>query len=184
MQSASQDSRFRRIYVDHRNAVAAYCLRRTSRADAMDAVAETFAVAWRRIDDLPTGEAELSWLYAVAHRVVANQLRSNRRLRKLRTKMGGTGPSPDAEPIEVLVQAEEERRLLQALSGLRSADQEILRLVTWEEHPRDRVAQMLGITRPALDQRLHRAMKRLRGAYRAGGHLSEARPTAVRRGTQ
>ncbi|MEE8492322.1 MAG: sigma factor [Acidimicrobiia bacterium] len=64
MQSPSQDSRFRRIYEEHRSAITAYCLRRASRSDAMDAVAETFAVAWRRIDRLPGGGAERSWLYA------------------------------------------------------------------------------------------------------------------------
>lgn len=175
MEFPSQDARFRRVYEVHRDALVAYCLRRTSRSDAMDAVAETFAVAWRRIDRMPRGEAELSWLYAVAHRVLANQRRSNRRLGKLRIKLGGTAESHSVEPGEVLLRAEDERRLHEALSRLRPADQEILRLVTWEEHPREQVAQMLGITPVALNQRLHRAVTRLRKEYGAEPSRPEAR---------
>jgi RNA polymerase sigma-70 factor (ECF subfamily) len=96
----------------------------------MDAVAETFAVAWRRIDRLPGGGAERSWLYAVALRVLANQRRSNRRLGNLRSKLGGTAGFAQPDPEEVLVRAEDERRLLEALARLRPADQELLRLVT------------------------------------------------------
>lgn len=121
MQSPSQDSRFRRIYEEHRTAVMAYCLRRASRSDAMDAVAETFVVAWRRIDRLPGGGAERSWLYAVALRVLANQRRSYRRLGNLRSKLGGTAGSAQPDPEEVLVRAEDERRLLEALARLRPA---------------------------------------------------------------
>ena len=162
------------MYDEHRNAVVAYCMRRTSTSDAMDAVAETFAVAWRRIDDVPAGEAEKSWLYAVAHRVLLNQRRSSRRLGNLRARLRGAGSIPGPEPVEVLVQAEEARLLLEALSRLRTSDQEVLRLITWEEHPRDEVARILKISRSALDQRLHRATKRLRKEYGTIARPSDA----------
>ena len=42
---------FESIYVEHRPRVLAYCMRRTRSEDAADACAETFLVAWRRIDD-------------------------------------------------------------------------------------------------------------------------------------
>ena len=179
MQSPSQDSRFRRLYEEHRAAVMAYCLRRASRSDAMDAVAETFVVAWRRIDRLPRDDAERSWLYAVALRVLANQRRSSRRLGNLRSKLGGVVGVAQPDPEEVLVRAEDERRLLKALARLRPADQELLRLVTWEEHPRDQVAQMLGISRAALDQRLHRAVSRLRIEHGASQPVCDVVPRSV-----
>jgi RNA polymerase sigma factor (sigma-70 family) len=161
----SQHASFRRIYRDHRSAVLAYCLRRSSPSDAMDAVAETFAVAWRRVGELPPIEAERSWLYGVARRVLANQYRSHGRLVSLRSKLGAVADPADPEPDELLIGCEERQLLLEALSRLRPSDQELLRLIAWEEHPRDQVALMLDISAAALNQRLHRAVERLRVEY-------------------
>src|SRR3954468_24387404 len=58
--------------------VLAYARSVASREDADDAVAETFAIAWRRQRDIPRG-AELGWLIGVARRVLANARRSRRR---------------------------------------------------------------------------------------------------------
>jgi RNA polymerase sigma-70 factor (ECF subfamily) len=140
-------------------------MRRIGRDDAMDVVASTFAVAWRRIDDVPHGEAELSWLYAVAYRMLANQRRSTRRFGALTTKMATTEPQTAADPVDQVVRHEDYQRLIDALRSLKNSDQEILRLVTWEEHPRDQVAAMFKISNSTLDQRIHRATKRLRKAY-------------------
>lgn len=58
----------------------AYAVRRVADpADAADVVAETFLVAWRRLDDVPAGEAARPWLYGVARRVLANHYRGERR---------------------------------------------------------------------------------------------------------
>ena len=42
-------------------------------ADVQDAVADVFLAAWRRLDDLPEGDAARVWLYATARKVIANQ---------------------------------------------------------------------------------------------------------------
>jgi len=45
-------------------------LRRTlAPEDAADVVSETFLTAWRRLDDMPSDDESLLWLYGVAHRV-------------------------------------------------------------------------------------------------------------------
>jgi RNA polymerase sigma factor (sigma-70 family) len=68
-----REERFRRLYEANRRSVLAYALRRTtSHEDAADVVAEAFMAAWRRLDDLPQGEAERLWLYAAARGVIAN----------------------------------------------------------------------------------------------------------------
>ncbi|MBX6384794.1 MAG: RNA polymerase subunit sigma-24 [Microbispora sp.] len=55
----------------------AYVRRRTeSPEDAADALAETFATAWRRIGDVPAGPPARLWLYGVARRVLANGRRA------------------------------------------------------------------------------------------------------------
>jgi RNA polymerase sigma-70 factor, ECF subfamily len=50
-------ARFERMWRDCAPAVAAYALRRTSPEAVEDAVAETFLVAWRRLDEVPPFEA-------------------------------------------------------------------------------------------------------------------------------
>ena len=164
-QPPTDNERFQRLYELHRDAIVGYCIRRIGRDDAMDAVAETFAVAWRRIDDVPHGEAERSWLYAVAYRILSNQRRSNTRFGALRTKLAGTANEVAADPASQVVRHEDDQRLIDALGTLKDSDQEILRLVTWEEHPRDQVAAMFGVSRNTLDQRILRATQRLRKAY-------------------
>ncbi|MDF2806481.1 MAG: polymerase subunit sigma-24 [Cellulosimicrobium sp.] len=48
-----------------------------------------------------------------------------------------------------------------ALARLGPDDQELLRLVAWEELARDEIALVLGISRAAVRVRLHRARRRL-----------------------
>ena len=69
--------------------VLAYCRRRTrSLTDAEDATAETFLVAWRRLDDATSADSPLLWLYSVAAKVTANQRRDQDRLGRLIDKIG------------------------------------------------------------------------------------------------
>ena len=58
--------RFERIFADQYEAVLAYALRRAAREVAEDVTAETFTIAWRKIDNVPADA--LPWLYAVADR--------------------------------------------------------------------------------------------------------------------
>lgn len=164
----SENPEFLALYHRHRNAVVAYCARRAARAEALDAAADTFAIAWRRIDDLPGDDVALRWLYGIAQRVLANQRRSKNRLGRLRDKLlsDPTTSSRTSGPAETVERVETRRELLAAFARLREADQEVLRLVTWEELPRDQVAELLGVSRSTLDQRVHRATVRLRREYR------------------
>ncbi len=179
MARPSDDAEFRRIYAAHRDAVVGFCIRRTSYSDALDAAAETFAVAWRRLDELPRDDGSLPWLYGIAHRVMANQRRAGRRLANLRSKLRQTSGAAEARsgPADIVVQAESNTDILAAFGRLRPVDQEVLRLVTWEELARDDAAALLGISRSALDQRLHRAAARLRKEFE---HRS-GQPSATRK---
>ena len=70
---------FRALLEDHARAVLGYALRRThDPADAADAVAETFLVVWRRLEDAPFGRETRPWLFGVARRTLANQRRVRR----------------------------------------------------------------------------------------------------------
>lgn len=73
MTTDEREQRFGAVYEQARRPLLAYALRRTgSPEDAADVVAETFAIAWRRLDAIPDGEASRLWLYAACRRVIAN----------------------------------------------------------------------------------------------------------------
>ncbi len=65
MHDRSREGRFDDLFTATYAEVLAFAIRRTEdRGTAEDVAAETFAVAWRRLEDVP-GEP-LGWLYAVA----------------------------------------------------------------------------------------------------------------------
>jgi RNA polymerase sigma factor (sigma-70 family) len=150
--------RFEQFFAANREAVLGYLLRRTGdRHDAADLLADTFLVAWRRLDDVPTGDETRPWLYGVARRVLANHHRGEGRRHaladRLRSELTETGDDPaptltDNSPAAV------------AFRSLPEQDRELLSLVAWEELDTAQIAITLGITRNAVRIRLHRARKR------------------------
>jgi DNA-directed RNA polymerase specialized sigma24 family protein len=78
--ASEREEQFRQLFQAEYRHILAYALRRTSNlAEAQDAVAESFTVAWRRIEDAPAGQSPRPWLYGIARRAVANQRRTQRR---------------------------------------------------------------------------------------------------------
>jgi len=161
-QERQQDvGRFHALYQAHHGAVAAYARRRTtSPGDAQDAVADTFTIAWRRLSEVPEGDAALPWLYGVARRVLANQRRGNQRRADLSARVQSQGfIAPDVEGQ--VVAGDERRTVLTALARLRPTDQEILRLAVWEELAHREIAGIVGCSESSVAVRLHRARGRL-----------------------
>lgn len=184
--SSNREGQFRSAYRIHYRSVLAYALRRTSvRADAEDVAAETFAVAWRRVDKLPTTEPDqLAWLYAVARRTLANHHRGRLRAARLDELLliidASTVPGADDEVAD-----ESDLRLaIAALHDLSSKDQEILLLALWEDLSTSEIATVMGLSKPNVSLRLHRAKHRLRDRFTAAvqepspsGHQTLRRPT-------
>lgn len=152
--------RFERVYAAHYDDILRYCLRRSTRDDALDAAAETFAVAWRRREDLPTDRA-LPWLYGVARRVLANQRRSVARRGALLTKLRVVDPEPFEEPERQLIRDQEATEIIAAVERLRPLDQEVIRLAGWEELGREDIGIALKCTPNAVSKRLNGALDRL-----------------------
>ncbi|MGH2909182.1 MAG: RNA polymerase sigma factor [Solirubrobacteraceae bacterium] len=156
------EARFDRLYTDHGRALLAYALRRTTNPqDAADALAETFLVAWRRLPDVPPGDAARLWLYGVARHVLANQQRSERRRQRLAERLAR---ELLAVPQSIQAPAPETGSLRAALARLEPADQEILRLAGWEQLTPAQIATVLEISPIAARSRLHRARRRLQAA--------------------
>ncbi len=154
MTSTSSDLRFREIFNANVAGIEAYCRRRLSPDAVADAVSETFLVAWRRIDSVPDGHEARLWLFGVARRVVANVNRSADRSERLHLRLVHERPnaSTHTEGHEVV---------LDALSTLSDDDQELLRLLAWEELTHAEIAAVLDISPNAVGVRAHRARQRL-----------------------
>ena len=154
------DVRFTRLYEAYYADVLAYCARRVNRADAEDVANEVFTVLWRRPDGVDE-ESTIAWLYGVAHRAITNRWRSNSRRNRLRERLDGLG-GETSEPIDtVVVRQDEDRIVFVALARLKPADREVLRLSAWEELSAPQIAEVVGCSVSAAEQRLHRAKKRL-----------------------
>src|ERR1700689_3282677 len=92
---ASLEDRFRELFESHHADVAAYVSRRAPASLAEDVVEETFLVAWRSLERVP-GDP-LPWLYGVARRTLANQLRGLRRRHRLIWRLASQPPPAQPE---------------------------------------------------------------------------------------
>jgi len=154
------DVRFTRMYEAYYADVLAYCARRVSRTETEDVANEVFTVLWRKLDGIDE-ESTIAWLYGVAHRTITNRWQGNSRHNRLRERLGGLGVET-SEPIDiVVVRRDEDRKVLDAMAKLKTADQEVLRLSAWEELSAPQIADVVGCSVSAAEQRLHRAKKRL-----------------------
>jgi RNA polymerase sigma-70 factor (ECF subfamily) len=161
---------YRRLFERHHREVYGYCRRRTDAQTAADAAAETFVVAWRRLDDVPDGDAALGWLYGVARRVLANEFRRTQRSRRLLTRLRRNDPAPDPTPEVVVLRRERDEKVLAAMTQLRPEDQELLRLALWEQVPHAEIAAILGCSTQAATQRIYRATRRVAKEYQRVDH--------------
>jgi RNA polymerase sigma-70 factor, ECF subfamily len=176
---ADDVARFDRFYVDHYEDVLAYALRRTDgREDALDAVAETFLTAWRRRDQLRDATAAKLWLFGIARRVVANQVRGQRRRDRLGARLrsrsavgagGGAGPAAAGGSGADVAGVVERGPVVDAWNRLRAEDREILTLTAVEGLSAAQAAQVWGGTVVAARVRLHRARARFARELRAAG---------------
>src|SRR5713226_334879 len=154
---------FRTIYEASYRPIAAYARRRVSESDADDVVAETFLVAWRRLDDVPSGDLTLPWLYGVARRVMSQGRRSGWRRERLAARLGRFGRAEEAVISET--DRSDERQVVHvALSRLHPRDQELLRLAEWEGLGASELAHVFDCSPNAIAIRLHRAHRRFRQA--------------------
>lgn len=180
--ASERDEVLRGLYENHGPDLRAYCQRRLDRDEAEDALSEIFATAWRRITAIPTGDDARLWLYGVARNVVRNANRSSRRRIKLSARLVVKSDPPPPGPAESVVLQSEHADVLTALSQMKPGDQEILRLVAWENLSRSDIAQMLGISVPAVDMRLHRAVSRMSSALAGSAKSGHATNRADTRG--
>jgi RNA polymerase sigma factor (sigma-70 family) len=166
-----RSEQFSELYRTQYDAILRYAWRRTDPETARDVVAETFLVAWRRLDAVPPDQGQARpWLYGVARRVLANTERAQRRAERVTGRLGHQRRADHAPDTAAGVA--ERATLEQALASLTTSDQEALRLIGWEELDLAEAALAMGCSRSAMAVRLYRARRRLERALAAGNGLA------------
>jgi RNA polymerase sigma-70 factor (ECF subfamily) len=166
LQPDRPEERFDLLFREHGRDLLGYALRRvTAPEDAADVVAETFLVAWRRINEVPPEPQARLWLYGVARRALANQMRSAHRRDRLSERLRAD--------LVIQLSARSEQPpagtvLVEALNRLSEDDREVLRLAVWEQLDSTEVARVLGVSAVTARGRLHRARRRLRRELEGG----------------
>ncbi|GAA2624701.1 sigma-70 family RNA polymerase sigma factor [Dactylosporangium fulvum] len=153
---------FTGLYTAHHSQVVKYALRRLGDLDtSMDLAQEVFVVAWRRRVEVP--DHSLPWLYGVARRLLANHWRARRSAPTVVPLAG------DEEPAAWRGHDAGDRLgdVTAALASLPDKDQEILRLIGWEELTVTEAAVVLDCRTTTAGVRLHRARRRLAEAIRS-----------------
>jgi RNA polymerase sigma-70 factor (ECF subfamily) len=139
--------------------VLGYASRRAPH-DADDIVADVFAVAWRKREDVP--DNALPWLYAVAAREMLHTFRADDRRGRLSARLQATTCLVHPDPAEQIAgRLDAQAPVTRALELLSESDAEVLRLWAWEHLEPAEIATVLGITSVASRVRLHRARRRL-----------------------
>ena len=152
--------RFERLFRDTRTAILAYFLRRTAGPeDAADAVANTYLIAWTKLQVIPDDDQARLWLFGVARNVLlkgASRGRSHQALvARLAAELRRSASQPSA------VSDEDADRLREALLRCKEIDREIVTLIAWDGLTPAEVARILNLSPNTVRVRLHRARSRL-----------------------
>lgn len=168
--AATAERRFEQIHEECFEAVRRYAWRRDPDS-ADDVVAETFLVAWRRLDEVP--QEALPWLIGVARNVRLNLVRSQRRQTNVVEALGRAIPSMSPAGDELLVRGLPEP-IAAALAALSPLDREVLLLHAWEELERGEIAVTLQCSKANVSVRLHRAKRRFERALQDAAASKDA----------
>ena len=159
--AGERQRRFDALFESYGADIVAYCGWRTrSPSDAQDAAADVFLTAWRRLEELPEGDAARVWLYATARRVIANQRRSSRRRASLQERL-----ELEAALQQPVLPDAADALVHEALSRLGARDREVLLLSEWEGLSPAQIGDVLGCLTVTARGRLHRARRRFRAIF-------------------
>tara|TARA_A100001037_G_scaffold1942_1_gene1763 strand:+ start:2924 stop:3535 length:612 start_codon:yes stop_codon:yes gene_type:complete len=164
--------RFRVLYNDLYDDLWRYVQRRCiNTEEARDTLSEVFLVAWRRLEDVPVGKEARLWLFGVARNLVKTSWRKRKRSSDLVDRIGNE--------ISIKSSTHEELdnsgvlKIIKALQFLSENDQEILRLVAWEDLSHKEISLVLGCSENAVAIRIRRARVRLMKVMQTEKSFSE-----------
>lgn len=178
--AGDDQARFDALYRATRGDLLAYLVRRAPDGEqAADLLSETYLIAWRRLDQVPDGEAARLWLFGVARNLLRADARRQRVADELVVRLGAqldtaTRPEPNAN----------ERRtetLRRGLADLADAEREALLLTAWEGFTPREIAVITTSSANVVRVRLARARAKLRRRLsETDPDPAEPRPTVQR----
>ncbi|MFT4213860.1 MAG: RNA polymerase sigma factor [Microbacterium sp.] len=129
--------------------------------DAADCAAETALVMWRQRRRLPaeTGEQRM-WAFGIARNILANHTRKRVRRSLIDDALRATIQVQEEEISDAAFAAAE------ALKVLPAPDQELIRLIVWDELTIAEAGTVMGLRAATARKRYERARARLRDTYR------------------
>jgi len=149
------------------------------RAD--DLLQETFLRIHKARGTFMTGAAVLPWAFAIARRLVVDEVRRDRRAPGIVAGDGEAPPDPpgsDARPDELAEARELARRFAKVVAGLPASQRTAFGLLKEDGLTLAEAAAVLGVTVTAVKLRAHRAYEALRLVL---GDGAGAGPGKVRR---
>ena len=134
--------------------VLAFARRQVGEHLAQDVVAETFLIAWRRWQEVPT--PPIPWLLVTARKVIGNKARVARRSSALADRIALLDHVA-AYAADTADTALSRREALERLARLHEQHREALLLVSWDGLTNDQAAAVLGIKPATFRRRISRA---------------------------
>ena len=147
---------FERIYYRHNARIYALARRIVGTDLAEDATQDVFVRAWERIGQFRHEASLGSWLYRVAVTVLLRQAATARRIaqRISSTDLSQIAGSSSSSAPHIDVE--------RALQRLTEEVRTVVVLHDMEDHPHEKIAELLGISISASKMRLHRGRMQLR----------------------
>lgn len=163
---------FRQLVERHQDRLVGLCQRLLGdREEALDAAQEVFLKTYRQAGSLqPKGEL-FTWMYRVATNFCLNRIRRRKLARFLSLTPDPQDEAPSLDPLDrapdALAALEARRRwqqTLEEIEALPESQRVVLILARFEGLPYRQIGEILGISEGAVESRLFRAMRHLKGA--------------------
>ena len=152
---------FEQLFRDTCTDLLAYILRRSRNAeDAADVLAETYLIAWQKLEKVPNGDRARLWLFGVARNLLMKGASRRQSGTALVERLANELRS--AEPVHSPVEDERRAALRAVLAALSVRDREILTMTAWEGLTPKQIAAVMGTSANVVRVRLHRARARLK----------------------
>jgi len=154
-------SAFEQLFRNTRTDLLAYILRRSrGPEDAADVLAETYLIAWQKLDRIPKDERARLWLFGVARNLLMKGASRRQSGNALVERLANELRS--AEPARAPLEDERRDALRAVLTALPVRDREILTMTAWEGLTPKQIAAVMGTSANIVRVRLHRARARLK----------------------
>lgn len=171
---------FEEVFAAEFDPLHGYIARRLGVSVADDLTAETFAIAFRRWDQLDPARPVKPWLYGIASNLIRHHWRRERRMLRAYARTG-TDPALVDEGISLdrLDAQPKGARLAAALAELRHEEREVLLLHAWAELSDGEIAESLSVPLGTVKSRLSRAREHVRNRLGPTGQVARESLTTV-----